>query len=149
MAPNLDKSTKKRKFFFSQFFFEPKDYWDSILIMINGDRNSWTAKKKIVSPISNSHTLCKMADIQYAGHAILETTRYPWNSVFRSFCGHWLWIWHRIFWIQNGGPNMADIIFWKSNDFRGTLYCRAFGVADYEFDIGFPFVEMADPIWRT
>ena len=38
---------------------------------------------------------------------------------------------------------MADIIFWKLNDFRGTLYTRAFGVADCEFDIGFPFFEIA------
>ena len=30
---------------------------------------------------------------------------------------------------------MAEIIFWKPNDFRGTLYSRAFGVADYEFDL--------------
>ena len=44
---------------------------------------------------------------------------------------------------------MVDIIFWKPNDLRGILYSRAFGVADYEFDIGFPFFEMADPIWRT
>ena len=44
---------------------------------------------------------------------------------------------------------MADIIFWKSNDFRGTLYSRAFEVADYEFDIGFSEFEMADLIWRT
>ena len=41
---------------------------------------------------------------------------------------------------------MADIIFWKPNDFRGTLYSRAF---DYEFDIEFPFFKIADPIWRT
>ena len=34
---------------------------------------------------------------------------------------------------------MTDIIFWKPNDFRATLYSRAFGVADYELDIGFPF----------
>ena len=42
-----------------------------------------------------------------------------------------------------------DIIFWKPNDFRGTLYFRAFGVADYEFDIGLLFFGMADPISRT
>ena len=40
-----------------------------------------------------------------------------------------------MFGIQNGRPNKADIIFWKPNDFRGTLYSRAFGVADYELDI--------------
>ena len=44
---------------------------------------------------------------------------------------------------------MADIIFWKPNDFRGTLYSRAFGVADYEFDIGLAFLKMGNPIWRT
>ena len=114
--------------------------------MINVDRNSWTAKKKIVSPISNSHTLRKMADIQHVGHAILETTRFPRNSVLRSFWGR-LWIWHRMFGIQNGGPNMVDIIFWKPKDFRGTLFSKTSGVADYEFDIEFPFFEMADPIY--
>ena len=106
-------------------------------------------KEKIVSPISNSHTLRKMADIQYVGHKILETTWFPPDSVPKSFWGRWLWIWHRIFVIQNGGPNMADIISWKPNDFRETLYSRVFGVADYEFDIQFPFFEMVDPIWRT
>ena len=40
MAPNLEKSTKKSGIFFSYFFFEPKEYWDLILTMINGDRNS-------------------------------------------------------------------------------------------------------------
>ena len=40
---------------------------------------------------------------------------------------------------------MTDIIFWKPNDFRETLYFRAFVIADYEFDLGFPFFEMADP----
>ena len=90
-----------------------------------------------------------MADVQYVPGAIFQTTRFPRNSVLKSVWGHWLWIWHQIFGIQNGGPNMADIIFWKSNDFRGTLYSRVFGVANYEFDIGFIFFEMADPIWRT
>ena len=51
--------------------------------------------------------------------------------------------------IQNGGSNMADIIFWKANDFRGTLYSKVFEVADYEFDIRFPEFKMADPIWWT
>ena len=32
---------------------------------------------------------------------------------------------------------MAEIIFLKPNDFRGTLYTKVFEVADYEFDIGF------------
>ena len=32
---------------------------------------------------------------------------------------------------------MADIIFWKPNDCRGTLYSGVFGVADYEMQIGF------------
>ena len=40
MAPNLEKSTKKAGIFFFIIFFEPKDYWDLILTMINGDRNS-------------------------------------------------------------------------------------------------------------
>ena len=44
-------------------------------------------EEKIVSPISNSYTLRKMAGIQYVGHAILETTRFPQNSVFRRFRG--------------------------------------------------------------
>ena len=41
---------------------------------------------------------------------------------------------------------MADTIFWKPNDFRGTLYFNVFKVADYEFDIGFSEFKMADPI---
>ena len=32
---------------------------------------------------------------------------------------------------------MADIIFWKPNDFRGTLYSKVYKVAEYEFQIGF------------
>ena len=42
---------------------------------------------------------------------------------------------------------MADIIFWKANEFRGTLYTEVFEVADYEFDIGFSEFKMADPTW--
>ena len=45
MAPSLEKSTKKSGIFYFKFFFEPKEYWDLILTMINGDRNSWTARK--------------------------------------------------------------------------------------------------------
>ena len=44
---------------------------------------------------------------------------------------------------------MSDMQFWKPYDFRETLYSEAFGVADYEFDIGFSEFKMADPIWRT
>ena len=44
---------------------------------------------------------------------------------------------------------MADIIFWRANDFRGPLYSKVFEVADYEFDIGFSKFKMADPIWLT
>ena len=44
---------------------------------------------------------------------------------------------------------MAGIIFWKPNDFRGTLYSKVLEVAGYEFDIGFSEFKMADPIWRT
>ena len=44
---------------------------------------------------------------------------------------------------------MADIIFWRANDFHGTLYSKVFEVADYEFDIEFLEFKMADPIWRT
>ena len=43
---------------------------------------------------------------------------------------------------------MADIIFWKPNDFGETLYSRAVGVADYEFDIELSVFKMAGPIWR-
>ena len=32
---------------------------------------------------------------------------------------------------------MTDIIFWKANDFRGTLYSKVFEVADYECDTEF------------
>ena len=42
---------------------------------------------------------------------------------------------------------MAGIIFWKRDDFRGTLYSKVSEVADYEFDIGFSFFQMAGPIW--
>ena len=142
------KVPKNREFFFSYFFFEPKEYWGSILTMINGDRNTWTAKKKlshrsqIAIPFAKWR-ISSMLDMQFwKPHDFRET-------VLRSFWGRWLWIWHRIFGIQNGGPNMVDIIFWKPNDFRGTLYSRAFEVADYEFDIGFPFFKMTDPIRRT
>ena len=44
---------------------------------------------------------------------------------------------------------MADIIFWKPNDFRGTLYSKVFEVTDYEFDIGFSELKMVNPIWWT
>ena len=44
---------------------------------------------------------------------------------------------------------MADIMFWRANDFRGTLYSKVFEFADYEFDIGFSEFKMADPIWWT
>ena len=41
MAPNLEKSTENSGiFFFHNFLFEPKEYWDLNLTMINGDRNS-------------------------------------------------------------------------------------------------------------
>ena len=54
-----------------------------------------------------------------------------------------------MFGIQNGGLNMVDVIFWKPNDFRGTFYFKVFEVADYEFDIGFPELKLADSIWWT
>ena len=44
---------------------------------------------------------------------------------------------------------MSDIQFWKPHDFRETLNSEAFGVDDYEFDIGFTEFKMADLIWRT
>ena len=44
---------------------------------------------------------------------------------------------------------MADMLFWKLNDFCGTSYSKVFEVADYEFDIGFSEFKMADPIWWT
>ena len=44
---------------------------------------------------------------------------------------------------------MADIIFWKANDFYITLYSKVFEFADYGFDIGFSELKMADPIWWT
>ena len=44
---------------------------------------------------------------------------------------------------------MADITFWKPNDFRETLDSKVFEVATYEFVIGFSEFKMADPIWRT
>ena len=86
---------------------------------------------------------------QYGGHNILETQRFSWNLVIQGFWGRWLRIRHQIFGIQNGGPNIKDIIFWESNDFRGTLYSKVSEVADCEFNIGFPFFELAGPIWWT
>ena len=44
---------------------------------------------------------------------------------------------------------MADIIFWKLNNFRGTLYYKVFEVADYVFDIEFSEFKIADSIRRT
>ena len=44
---------------------------------------------------------------------------------------------------------MADIIFVKDNDFRGTMYAKVLEVAVYEFDIRFSEFKMADPIWWT
>ena len=32
---------------------------------------------------------------------------------------------------------MSDMQYWKPHDFRETLYSEAFGVADYEFAMGF------------
>ena len=132
---------KENWFFFIIFFRAERVLgidpwlWSTVIVIVElQEKNSLTDLKY----------LRKMADIQYVGHAILETTRFPRNSVLKSFWGSWLWIWHRIFGIQNGGPNMADIIFWKLNDFRGTFCSRAFGVADYEFDTGFPFFDMAN-----
>ena len=43
---------------------------------------------------------------------------------------------------------MSDMQFQEPHDFCETLYSEAFGVADYEFDIGFAEFKMADPIWR-
>ena len=44
---------------------------------------------------------------------------------------------------------MEDIIFWEPNDFRGTFYSKVSEVTDCEFNIGFPFFELAGPIWCT
>ena len=44
---------------------------------------------------------------------------------------------------------MVDIIFWKPNDFRETLYSKVLEVTDYEFDIEFSELKRADPIWWT
>ena len=44
---------------------------------------------------------------------------------------------------------MSDMQFWKLHDFRETLYSKAFGVADYEFDIGFSKFKITDIIfWK-
>ena len=43
---------------------------------------------------------------------------------------------------------MSNIKFWKQQDFHETLYSKAFGVADYECNIGFSKFKMADPIWQ-
>ena len=44
---------------------------------------------------------------------------------------------------------MSGMQFLKPHDFRETLFSEAFGVVDYEFDIGFSELKMADPIWRA
>ena len=44
---------------------------------------------------------------------------------------------------------MADVIFWKPYDFRGTLCSKVFKVADYEFQIGFSEFRIVDLIWQT
>ena len=36
--------------------------------------------------------------------------------------------------------------FWRPQDFCETLYLEAFGVADYEFDIGFTEFKMVDTV---
>ena len=41
--------------------------------------------------------------------------------------------------------NLSDMQFWKTHDFRETLYSEAFRVTDYEFDIGVSESKMADP----
>ena len=46
---------------------------------------------------------------------------------------------------------MSDVQFWKRHDFRQTLYSEAFGVADYEFDIGCKgqyFYSCCPPVWQ-
>ena len=45
--------------------------------------------------------------------------------------------------------NMSDMEFWEPHNFRETLYPEAFGVTDYEFDIGFSEFKIVDTIWRT
>ena len=51
---------------------------------------------------------------------------------------------------QNGGyPICRTCNFERTHNYRKTLYLKAFGVADYEFDIGFSEFKMADPIWWT
>ena len=44
---------------------------------------------------------------------------------------------------------VGHVIFKKPHDFRETLYSKFFRVADYEFDIGFSELKIADPKWRT
>ena len=44
---------------------------------------------------------------------------------------------------------MADIIFWNPSNFHGTLYSKVSEGADYEFDIGFSFLEIAGSIRWT
>ena len=150
MALNLEKSNKKSgMFFISWFFFEPKEYWDLILTMINGDRNSWTTRKNLSHRSQIAIPFARWQISNMSDMSFWKTTQLPQNSVLKSFRGGWLWVWHRIFGIQNGGPNTVDIIFWNANGFRGTLYSKVFEVADYEFDIGFSEFKITDPIWWT
>ena len=112
--------------------------------MINGDRNNWTARKNLSRRFRIAIPFAKWRIWNMSDMWFWKTTRFPRNFVLKSFWGRLLWIWHRIFGIQNGGHNILE-----TNDIRGTLYPKVFEVADYEFDIGFSEFKMADPIWRT
>ena len=129
------KVPKNRGFFCFIIFFRPKEYWDLILSMINGHRNSWTARKnlfhwsQIAIPFAKWR-ISNVSDIQFwKPHDFVKTlyskafgvADYEFDIGFSEF-------------------KMADIIFWKPNDFRGTLYSRAFGVADYRWKSNLKFV---------
>ena len=64
-----------------EFFFEPKEYWDSDLTIINGDRNSLTARKKLshrsqkVIPFAKWR-ISNMSDMQFLKQHDFRETLY-------------------------------------------------------------------------
>ena len=111
--------------------------------MINGGRNSWTARKnshrsQIAIPFAKWR-ISNMSEMQFWKQHNFREILYPEYFRVADYKSD----------IGFSKFKMADIIFWEHNDFHGTLYSRTFGVADYKFNIGFPFLEMVDPIWRT
>jgi len=124
------------------------EFRDSILTMINGDRNGWSLRKNFFCR-SQLAIIFKMADFPYGRHEILKISQISVKLCIQKFS--WLLITNLTMdfrnskWrIQYGGHEILE-----TSNFRGTLYSEVFMVTDYEFNNGFPKFKMADPIWRT